>query len=166
MELVPIGEAARRLGMRTSALRYYEERGLMPPAVRAGRQRRYGPQELRRLAFIQVIRDLGVSLGTAAAVLDEEGETWRAAIREQISGLDHVIARAESARAFLTHALMCLEEHPVQDCPVLTGMLDRLVNGASFEAIATEHMNRGDGTADNRRGRTRPAPPSRTNRSP
>ena len=55
MQLVPIGEAARRLGVNTSALRYYEERGLVTPARRAGR-RVYGPGDLRRLAFIQVLQ--------------------------------------------------------------------------------------------------------------
>ena len=140
VELVPIGKAARRLGMRTSALRYYEERNLVRPAVRAGGQRRYGPQELRRLAFIQVARELGVSLDTAAAVLDEESGTWHAAIREQISVLEDLITRAQSAKAFLAHALMCPEEHPVRNCPVLTGMLDRLLDGASLEQIASEHI--------------------------
>lgn len=145
VELVPIGEAARRLGLRTSALRYYEERGLVRPAVRTGGQRRYGPQELRRLAFIRVARELGVRLDTAAAVLDEEGGTWRAAVREQISELEGLITRAENAKAFLAHALMCPEEHPVRDCPVLTGVLDRLLDGASLEQVASEHMNRDNG---------------------
>lgn len=130
--------------MRTSALRYYEERSLVPPALRAGGQRRYGPAELRRLAFIGVARELGFSLDTAAAVLDEEGGTWRAAIRERISGLDQVIARAQNAKAFLAHALMCPEEHPVRDCPMLTGVLDRLLDGASLEQITSEHIGRYD----------------------
>ena len=131
--------------MRPSALRYYEERNLLRPAVRAGGQRRYGPQELRRLAFIQVARELGVSLNTAAAVLDEESETWRAAVREQISEFEDLITRAQTAKAFLTHALMCPEDHPVRNCPVLTGVLDRLLEGVSWEEMASEHLNRDDG---------------------
>jgi DNA-binding transcriptional MerR regulator len=140
MQQVSIGEAARRLGMRTSALRYYEERALVRPAARASGQRRYGPQELRRLAFIQIAKELGVSLDTAAAVLDEPSERWRATIGEQICGLEDLIARAQSAKAFLAHALMCPAEHPVRDCPVLIGVLDRLLNGASFEQLASEHL--------------------------
>lgn len=144
MKLVPIGEAARRLGMRASALRYYEERGLVRPAVRTGGRRCYGPHELRRLAFIQVARELGISLDTAGAVLDEEGGTWRAAVRGQIAELEDLITRATTAKAFLAHALMCPEEHPVRNCPVLIGVLDRLLDGASLEQIAGDHLDGGD----------------------
>lgn len=52
--------AARRLGMRTSALRYYEQRGLVRPAGRARGQRVYGRPELRRLAFVQIAQRLGI----------------------------------------------------------------------------------------------------------
>ncbi|MFL6055001.1 MAG: MerR family transcriptional regulator, partial [Actinoallomurus sp.] len=68
MDLIPIGEAAKRLGMRTSALRYYEERDLVRPAARVQGKRVYGLQELRRLAFIQIAQRLGIGLDTAAAV--------------------------------------------------------------------------------------------------
>ena len=51
MELVPIGEAARMLKVNASALRYYEERGLVKPACRVNGRRMYGRAELRRLAF-------------------------------------------------------------------------------------------------------------------
>jgi hypothetical protein len=78
-------------------------------------------------------------------VLDEEGETWRAAIREQISQLEDLIIRAQTAKAFLAHALMCPEDHPVRDCPVLVGVLDRLLDGMSLEQIVSEHMNQDDG---------------------
>jgi DNA-binding transcriptional MerR regulator len=139
VKLVPIGEAARRLGLRTSALRYYEERGLVRPPLRADGQRRYGPQELRRLTFIKIAKELSLPLDAAAAVLDEPGEQWRAVIGEQIAELDALIVRAQSAKAFLAHARLCPEEHPVRDCPVLIGILDRLLDGASLEQIAGEH---------------------------
>src|SRR4051794_669455 len=70
MELISIGEAARRVGLNASALRYYEERGLVRPAGRHGGRRMYGQNELRRLAFVQLLQRLGVGLDTAAAVLD------------------------------------------------------------------------------------------------
>jgi DNA-binding transcriptional MerR regulator len=52
-DLVPIDEVARRLGLRASAIRYYEERDLVRPAARQGGRRWYGPDEIRRLAIIQ-----------------------------------------------------------------------------------------------------------------
>ncbi|MER6008568.1 MerR family transcriptional regulator [Nonomuraea angiospora] len=55
MELISIGEAARRLRLNTSALRYYEERGLVRPAARHAGRRMYGRTELRRLALNALI---------------------------------------------------------------------------------------------------------------
>lgn len=124
MELVPIGEAARRLGVNTSALRYYEERGLVSPDRRAGR-RVYAPGDLRRLAFIQVLQRLGVGLDAASAVLDGPSEQWRGVVRDQLAALDDIVARATAASEFLRHALECPAEHPVQECPYLGETLDR-----------------------------------------
>src|SRR5262245_39333833 len=67
MEQMSIGEAARMLGLNTSALRYYEDRGFLTPNRHGGR-RMYGRDELRRLAFTQLLQRLGISLDAAAAV--------------------------------------------------------------------------------------------------
>lgn len=139
MDLISIGEAARRLGLNTSALRYYDEIGLVRPASRRGGRRMYGAAELRRLAFVHIAARLGLSLDTAGAVLDESSERWRASVRGQIGMLDEMIVRAQGARYFLTHALDCPAEHPTRECPYLIGLLDRLVAGTTFEQIAAEH---------------------------
>ncbi|MGH3836793.1 MAG: MerR family transcriptional regulator [Pseudonocardiaceae bacterium] len=70
MNLIPIGQAADRLGLNASALRYYDERGLVSPPARQAGRRMYGPEELRRLAFLKIAHDLGLPLDTAAAILD------------------------------------------------------------------------------------------------
>jgi DNA-binding transcriptional MerR regulator len=139
MELVGIGEAARRVGANASALRYYEERGLVMPAARRGGQRMYGPGELRRLAFVQFMRRLGVSLEDTRAVLQDSAVQWRAAVGGTVTALDELIARAEGARHFLRHALECPAEHPVMECPFMIETLDRSLAGVSFEELAAEH---------------------------
>ncbi|GLY70189.1 MerR family transcriptional regulator [Amycolatopsis taiwanensis] len=141
MDLIPIGEAAKRLGMRTSTLRYYEERDLVRPAGRVNGRRVYGLQEMRRLAFLQIAQRLGIRLHAAAAVLDEASEQWRATVGEQIAELEELISRAQGAKGFLTHALMCPAEHPAHECPHLMDMLDRLLDGTSFEQLAAEHTD-------------------------
>lgn len=141
MDLIPIGEAAKRLGMRTSTLRYYEDRDLVQPAARVHGRRFYGLQELRRLAFLQIAQKLGIRLHTAAAVLNDASEQWRATVSEQIAELEELISRAQGAKEFLTHALMCPAEHPASECPHLVGTLDRLLDGASFEQLTAEHTN-------------------------
>ena len=139
MALVGIGEAARKLGVNTSALRYYEERGLVLPASRQGGRRMYGPEQLRRLAFLQLMQRLGMSLDDACTVLDEAGDTWRATVRERMTALEELIARAEAARYFLQHALECPAEDPTRECPYMTETLDRRLAGVTFEELAAEH---------------------------
>lgn len=139
MDVISIGEAAARLQMSPSALRYYDERGLVRPRLRRAGKRMYGPEELRRLALLKIVHRLGLPLDTAAAVLDAPSEQWRATVREQIAALDRVIAQAQGAQQFLTHALNCPTDHPARDCATMMGALDRLVDGMSVEELATDH---------------------------
>ena len=139
MDLIPIGEAATKLQMRPSALRYYDDRGLVRPSRRQGGRRLYGTAELRRLAFLKIVHQLGLPLDTAAAVLDAPADRWREAVQEQIAELDRVIERARGAQRFLTHALHCPTEHPARECATMTGALDRLADGASVAELAAEH---------------------------
>lgn len=141
MDAIPIGEAAARLQMAPSTLRYYDERGLVRPPNRQAGRRMYGADELRRLALLKIFNKLGLPLDTAAAVLDAPSPQWRELVRRQISQLDDVIAQARGAQQFLTHALHCPSEHPARECPTMTGALDRLVDGVSVEQLAAEHAD-------------------------
>jgi DNA-binding transcriptional MerR regulator len=140
MDLIPIGRAAGALGLSTSALRYYDERGLVCPPVRQAGRRMYGSEELRRLAFVKIAQRLGLPLETAAAVLDAPGPQWRQSVREQIAQLDNVIADARAAQNFLTHALNCPTEHPARQCATMIAALDRLVDGTTVDELAAEHI--------------------------
>ena len=133
-----IGDAARMLGLNTSALRYYEDRGFLKPHRHGGR-RMYGMDDLRRLAFIQLMQRLGISLDAAAAVLNEPSEHWRVVVGEQLSALDELIARAQGARDFLQHALACPADHPVSQCPHMIEALDKRLAGVTIEQLAAEH---------------------------
>ena len=57
-----IGEVARRAGIRTSAVRYYESAGLLPRAARVSGQRRYAPEVLDRLTLIGFAKAAGFRL--------------------------------------------------------------------------------------------------------
>ncbi|MBO0677078.1 MerR family transcriptional regulator [Mycolicibacterium sp. S2-37] len=138
MDLIPIGEAAARLKMSASALRYYDERGLVPPRSRCSGRRMYGREELRRLAFLKIVHRLGVPLDTAAAVLAAPSEQWRDSVRDQIAELDRVIAQARAAQQFLSHAANCPTDDPTRQCAVMTGALDRLIDGMTVDELAAE----------------------------
>lgn len=141
MDLIPIGEAARMLGVNASALRYYEERGLVTPASRVAGRRMYGRAELRRLAFVHMAQAMGFNLDTIAEVLDQPGDRWREVIVERIAALDELIAQARETQRFLAHALECPAEHPVQECPTLTEVLDRKLDGKTLAEIAADHLH-------------------------
>ncbi|SRR6266545_25738 len=140
MDLLPIGEVARRLALNSSALRYYEERGLVRPAERRGGKRMYGQDELRRLAFIQITQRLGMSLDAAGAILDGPGERWREVLGAQIAELEDLITRAQQAQAFLQHAMDCKAAHPIRQCKVLIGALDRRAAGESLERLTAGYV--------------------------
>lgn len=62
METLSIGDFAARAGVAPSALRYYERQGLIRAGRTGGNQRRYDRSELRRVAFIRIAQQVGVSL--------------------------------------------------------------------------------------------------------
>jgi DNA-binding transcriptional MerR regulator len=68
--LLTIGELARRAGVATSALRYYEERGLLPTAARISGQRRYPESAVGLVGIILLLRDVGFSLEDVPTVVE------------------------------------------------------------------------------------------------
>lgn len=69
-QLLTIGAVAERSGVATSALRFYESKGLLSSTRTSGGQRRYARAVLRRIAFIQVAQRVGLSLDEIKAALD------------------------------------------------------------------------------------------------
>jgi len=61
-EDLAISDVARVFGLRTSAIRYYEQIGILPPAMRKNGQRRYNNTVLFRLAIVQRARETGFTL--------------------------------------------------------------------------------------------------------
>ncbi|MGI8681172.1 MAG: redox-sensitive transcriptional activator SoxR [Mycobacteriales bacterium] len=99
--MLAIGEVARRAGLATSALRYYERAGLIPAERSSAGQRRYPRSVLRRLAFVRAAQNVGLSLEEVRAALAtlpdgrtpttadwaRLSRTWRVRLDEQIAGL-------------------------------------------------------------------------------
>lgn len=66
---IAIGLLSRRTGCTIETIRYYERIGLLPPPDRAGRYRRYGLADVRRLTFVHRARELGFTLDEVRALL-------------------------------------------------------------------------------------------------
>jgi MerR family redox-sensitive transcriptional activator SoxR len=69
IDLIPIGEFGRRAGIAPSALRFYEQQGLLASARSSGGRRLYPRAELRRVAFIRAAQAVGLGLPDIAAAL-------------------------------------------------------------------------------------------------
>ncbi len=108
-----IGEVARRAGLKTSAIRYYESVGLLPEPERESGQRRYGEDTLRRLQVIDVAKRAGFSLDEARVLLatGDGGPPAHAQLRElaerKLPEVDELISRARAMRAWLVTASGC-----------------------------------------------------------
>jgi DNA-binding transcriptional MerR regulator len=131
---VGIGEAARRLGLTPSAIRFYESEGLLDAPRGPDGRRRYGPAELRTLAFITVGRDLGLGIAGIRDALRPGPAGWAEVVDAQVALLDAQIARAQRARQMLLAGRDCAATRPVRDCSYLRDALDALVAGAPLPA--------------------------------
>lgn len=113
MGTLTIGEVARRAGLRTSALRYYEEVGVLPPAERLGGQRRYDEAVLARLAVVRLAQELGFSLVEIRALVegfDDVGvpsERWRELASQKLTEVEALITHAEQMKRLLEESLRC-----------------------------------------------------------
>ncbi|MFZ5846781.1 MAG: redox-sensitive transcriptional activator SoxR [Actinomycetota bacterium] len=104
-----IGQLSERSGVAPSALRYYEERGLIRSERTAGNQRRYAQAQLRQVAFIRSAQRVGLTLEEIEEALATlpEGRTptkadwtrlsrsWRPRIDEQIERLERLRERLD-----------------------------------------------------------------------
>ncbi|MBB4688349.1 MerR family transcriptional regulator [Amycolatopsis jiangsuensis] len=130
-----ISEVARRFGIAVSALRYYDQVGVLRPAGRRGTVRTYGRDELRRLALIRLLhRDGMMSLADTAATLTEHPAQDRSATRQVIEGslaaMQEQIRRLRDAQQVLDHLLTCPQDNPVRDCRYLQAQLEQTVETA------------------------------------
>lgn len=113
-DLLPIGELARRTGLAVSAIRFYEEKGLVSALRTGGNQRRFLRSDIRRLSFILIAQKVGLGLGEIEAELAKlpQGRTptfgdWQRISRSMRSALDARIALLTRTRAKLDECLGC-----------------------------------------------------------
>ncbi|GAA4673517.1 redox-sensitive transcriptional activator SoxR [Nocardioides nanhaiensis] len=114
MATLTIGQLAERAGVATSAVRFYEARGLIGSERTSGNQRRYSSSALRRVAFIRSAQRVGLTLeeiGEALATLPE-GRTptkadWHRLSRAWRPRLDEQIRRLELLRDRLDGCIGC-----------------------------------------------------------
>jgi MerR family transcriptional regulator, redox-sensitive transcriptional activator SoxR len=112
--LLTIGEVARRSGVAASALRFYEERGLITSERAGSGHRRYPRAVLRRIAFIVFAQRIGLTLDEIGAELarlpPDRAPTrrdWSRLSRTWTYRIDRRIAELERLKASLTECIGC-----------------------------------------------------------
>ncbi len=108
-----ISEVAQQAGLRPSAIRYYESVNLLPVPRRVSGQRRYSPDVLRRLSFIQIAQAAGFTLAEMQTLfngLDGDNplsERWRMLAQQKMGEVEALIERAKGMKTMLENGLNC-----------------------------------------------------------
>lgn len=123
--MIDIAEVARRSGLRASALRFYEEKGLIRAVARRGGRRMFDPAVFDQLALIALGRTAGFSLDEIAAMFGEAGEPRidRQLLLHRADTIDRTIAELGAVRDGLRHAAACPAPDHMQ-CSAFRQLLD------------------------------------------
>ena len=127
MEMMHIGEVAKRMGLNPRTIRYYEKIGLLPPATRAeSGYRLYTQVALERLEFTLKSKTLGLTLDEIRRLLSlhDKGvvpcEHTREFIRRKVVAIDKNIAALTLLRKTLNGALKVrYRKHSAAFCPII-----------------------------------------------
>src|SRR6516164_462265 len=108
--MLSISEVAIQVGLRTSAIRYYEEIGILPRAQRVSGQRRYDDTVLYRLAVLQRAQQAGFTLDEIRQLFFKFAyERWNKIAERKLAELDAKIEQIESMRSLLKKLKTCCE---------------------------------------------------------
>jgi DNA-binding transcriptional MerR regulator len=119
-----IGALARQVGLTTSALRYYEQAGLLPAAVRSeAGYRLYGQEAAGRLGFIRRAQALGLTIGEIRGLLEEpqgdaavERARLRHVVAHRVADTDRRLRELVELKAELEDMQVRLLRTPGPDC--------------------------------------------------
>ena len=121
MEELTISEVAKRAGIRASAIRYYESVQLLPPPQRSAGRRRYNPDILRRISFIQVAQSAGLTIAEIQTLINELddntplSERWQALAHQKLAEVDALMRKVQGMKMILVNGLNCRCTH-LEEC--------------------------------------------------
>ncbi len=127
--MVSIGEAALRAGVSARTIRFYEQEGVIRPAVRtSNRYRGYSDSDVQTLRFIRCARALGFSLKDVGSLVElyrnnkrASRDVKRLALRH-IAQLDHKLAELKAIRDTIADLAVRCHGNDRPDCPILDGL--------------------------------------------
>ena len=126
MNELTIGEVARRAGVNTSTVRYYDRLGLLPKPRRVNKHRRFDPTVLEWLMLIDFAQHAGFTLAEIKLLFHGfEADTppaarWQSLASEKLPKIDALIERAQTMKRLLEHGLQC-DCLRLDDCAAILG---------------------------------------------
>lgn len=132
MRDLDINEVAQHSGVPASALRYYEEKGLIASVGRRGLRRLFDPDVLERLALIALGRAAGFTLDEIARMFAPDGRPQidRQLLTRKADELDRTIRKLSAMREGLRHAAACRAPSHME-CPTFRRLLGAAASNAS-----------------------------------
>ncbi|MCJ8143390.1 helix-turn-helix domain-containing protein [Ancylobacter sp. A5.8] len=125
MKFLDIGEVAEKSGNKPSALRYYEEAGLISSVSRHGLRRQFAPEVLLQLKLIAMGKSAGFSLDEIAGMFGRNGmpDLPRAALHAKAEEIDRRIRELTALRDTLRHVADCPAPSHME-CPTFRRLVD------------------------------------------
>ena len=126
-----IAEVAKRTGVPSSALRYYEKKGLIASSERKGGRRRFGTAVLDQLALIALGQAAGFSLDEIRTMLSPHGgpNIDRKRLADKAREIDATVRQLRAVSRGLRHAAACPAPSHAQ-CPTFQRLLRAAASGA------------------------------------
>ena len=123
-----IGDVARRSGLPTKTIRYYEDIGLISPLRGQNGYRSFRESDLHKLAFLGRARALGFSIEDCRTLLGlyqdgtRESAQVKAVAEQHLTAIDEKIAQLKSMRDTLSHLVAECHGDRRPDCPILNDL--------------------------------------------
>ena len=111
-----VGEVAARFELPTNVLRHWETVGLLAPARDSAGRRRYGQDDVVRIAVIQRSKAAGMSLEQIAVLLDDGSAGRHEVLQQHLDDLDRRMEEMRRSREMTEHAMGC-RAHDIATCP-------------------------------------------------
>jgi MerR family redox-sensitive transcriptional activator SoxR len=131
-----ISEVSAASGLRPSALRYYEDVGLISPVGRRGGRRLYRASVLPRLALVALAQDVGFTISEIRTLLEghgKENERWREMTRRQLGEIELRLEKLQAMKRLLQQAAAC-ECSGVEGCELIESAAERRRSGERMRA--------------------------------
>lgn len=131
-----ISDLASRFGLPTHVLRHWESIGLLEPRRDASGYRRYGQDDLVRIAIIQRNKLAGMTLEQIRVLLDSGAKDRHAVLEEHLRDLEDRMLALERSREMTEHALRC-RAHDITACPRFVSAVQDVIDGRSHFSVTT-----------------------------